>query len=92
MLGLAIETRLTIHFDSQDLAQQYFACLEPELKNMPQGRSNITYFAPEEGTLEFNISSSDFTAARAAYNSIVQYLRVIDDALKMATKSSGQYS
>jgi tRNA threonylcarbamoyladenosine modification (KEOPS) complex Pcc1 subunit len=81
-----IETRITIRFDNESLAQEYFACLEPELRNMPQGRSTIIYTLPEQETLEFNITSSDFTAARAAYNSIVQYLRVIDDTIKMTSK------
>ncbi|HMF34057.1 MAG TPA: KEOPS complex subunit Pcc1 [Candidatus Lokiarchaeia archaeon] len=83
MPEVTIETHLVVHLDSQEIAQEYLACLEPELNKMPAGRSSITYIAPQDGTLEFTISSRDFTAARAAFNSIIQYLRVIDDTWKV---------
>jgi len=80
MSTFTLETHILVHLPSQEIAEQYFTSLVPELKSSPKGRAITKYNPPHDGNLEFTIIAQDFTAARAAYNSIINYLKVIDTA------------
>ncbi|OLS12746.1 MAG: hypothetical protein RBG13Loki_3636 [Promethearchaeota archaeon CR_4] len=83
MSTFSLETHILIHLPSQEIAEQYFTSLAPELRNSPKGRAITKYNLPHDGNLEFTIIAQDFAAARAAYNSIINYLKVIDTAYNL---------
>lgn len=83
MSQVVIETHLVIRLETPEMARDYYASLEPELKHLPKGRSSTTFTPPESNTIEFTITANDFTAARIAYNSIIQYLNVVAETWKL---------
>ena len=89
-LAPSIETRIIVRLPSPKIAREYFACLEPELQSSPQGRATTIFAPPEDETLEFTINALDFTAARAAFNALIQYLRVIDETFDLTQGRSNE--
>ena len=84
MSKLCVETHIKIQLPNQEIAQEYFASIAPELKSSPKGRAQTTYVNPRDGIIEFSISAQDFSAAQAAYNSILNYLKVVDETYNLA--------
>ncbi len=85
MVKFSLETQVKIKLPTQEIAQEYFASIVPELKSSPKGRAQTTSIPPHDGIIEFSIIAQDFSAARAAYNSIVNYLKVVDDSYNLAS-------
>ncbi len=86
MSNFTLETRILIRLPNQEIAQEYFSSIAPELKSSPKGRAVTTPTPPHEGVIEFSIIAQDFSAARAAYNSIVNHLKIVDDAYHLVHK------
>ncbi len=84
MVNFSLETHIVIRLPTQEIAQEYFASIAPELESSPKGRALTSFTSPHNGVIEFSITAQDFPAARAAYNSIVNYLKVVDDAYNLA--------
>ncbi len=84
MANFTLETHIAIRLPNQAIAQEYFASIVPEIESSPKGRAQTTYIPPHDGIIEFSITAQDFSAARAAYNSIVNYLKVVDDTFNLA--------
>lgn len=84
MSEFSLETHIKVQLPSQEIAQEYFASIAPELESSPKGRAQTSYIPPHDGIIEFSITAQDFSAARAAYNSIVNYLKVVDETYNLA--------
>ena len=84
MSKFSLETHIKIQLPSQEIAQEYFASIAPELESSPKGRAQTISIPPHDGIIEFSITAQDFSAARAAYNSIVNYLKVVDETYNLA--------
>jgi tRNA threonylcarbamoyladenosine modification (KEOPS) complex Pcc1 subunit len=90
MSNFCLETKIIIRLPNQGIAKEYFASIAPELENSPKGRAITTSFPPHDGIIEFTITAQDFSAARAAYNSIINYLKIVDDTYNLANNPKGK--
>jgi len=84
MSAFLLETHLEIHLPDQQIAEEYYACIMPELGNSHKGRAIMTSSPPHDGVIKFSIKAKDFSAARIAYNSIINYFKLVDEAFNLA--------
>lgn len=72
-----IKSNIEFEFKDQNIAQIYLKSLLPEKSESSRHRSQTELFL-KNNILKISISATDITAFRAAINSYINWVRIID--------------
>ncbi|MHA1734500.1 MAG: KEOPS complex subunit Pcc1 [Promethearchaeota archaeon] len=82
---MKLENRLTISLSCEEEASLYYRSIHPDVvSSMKKGRAR-TNLKVQSKELVFEVSAADATAMRAALNSILQVVKVVEDSLSLTS-------